>query len=168
MIDGRGQGKERHETTRKRQSRVSSLVRREKEMALMDRNEDGRRKSSLRTCRMRAPRSVCATEGARRPRRPRLHRALDFQTKPQKRGGAVGESERHGNKRLKSRLQSWQISAHINNACLTQRAFTQEAQTGVQITGNRTGESGVEAFKKKKNQKFLTGKQVALRRFSGV
>lgn len=36
--------------------------------------------------------------------------------------------------------QSWQIRAHINNACLTQRAFTQEAQAGVQIMVNRTGE----------------------------
>lgn len=45
MMDGRGQGKERHETARQRQSHVSSHVRREKEMALMDRKEDRRRKA---------------------------------------------------------------------------------------------------------------------------
>lgn len=52
--------------------------------------------------------------------------------------------------------QSWRIRVFINNACLTQRAFTQEAQAGVQITVNRTGERGGGVSNR------LTGKQVAL------
>ncbi|KAI5094680.1 adhesion G-protein coupled receptor D2 isoform X2 [Silurus meridionalis] len=81
-----------------------------------------------------------------------LHRALEFQTKPRKRGGAVGEREHPGNKRIRAGCvcslvlvafrQSWQIRARINNACLTQRAFTQEAQAGVQITESLRDSAG--------------------------
>ncbi|XP_046727636.1 uncharacterized protein LOC124400089 isoform X2 [Silurus meridionalis] len=226
--------KKRHETARKRQSHVPSLVRREKEMALMDRKEDRRRKASdvpvldaagfwqasklslqitptiihrrvwnlvkgtkqrvwgsnARSVTMdrrhspndfrighamshagwgsatsaavnseeafECPVHKCLASSDRSSQASStsfdLHRALEFQTKPRKRGGAVGEREHPGNKRIRAGCvcslvlvafrQSWQIRARINNACLTQRAFTQEAQAGVQITVNRTGEPG--------------------------